>query len=113
LQERPGSKLPADPTGYYSLRSAELAQDQPVLHEPLEYSLGVDFAGERSDAEFWLRNTFNLAAETDYSSLNEVGSDINFQRGQALWEIGLFQQARGEFETVRLKFEQVLNTHRL
>ena len=103
-----------DPTGYYSLRSGELAQGQPVLHEPLEFSLGIDFEGERSDAEFWLRNTFNLPAETDFSSLNEVGADKNFQRGQALWEIGLFQQARGEFETLRLKLEQdVLNTYRL
>ena len=103
-----------DPTGYYSVRSSELAQGQPELHEPQAYSLGVDFEGERADAEYWMRNTFTLPAETDFSRLDEVGSEVNFQRGQALWEIGLFQQARGEFETLRLKLEQdPLNTYRL
>lgn len=95
-----------DPTGYYSVRSAELAVGQPELHEPLQYSLGVDFKWERSDAEFWLRKTFNLAADTDFSSLGDLGADRNFKRGQALWEIGEYQQARGEFESLRQKIEQ-------
>ena len=103
-----------DPTGYYSQRSAELAQGQPVLHEPRQFSLGVDFAGERADAEDWLQVTFSLPAETNFSSLADLGADVNFLRGQALWEIGLYQQARGEFETLRMTLEQdPLNTYRL
>ncbi len=103
-----------DPTGYYSVRSAELAGGQSVLHEPLQFSLGVDFAGERADAEDWLTGAFSLPAGTDFSSLADLGADANFQRGQALWEIGLYKAARDEFEILRLKLEQdPLNTYRL
>jgi len=103
-----------DPTGYYSVRSAELAAGEPVLHEPLDFSLGVDFIGEKSDAEFWLRKTFNVTPDTDLSSLADLGANTNFKRGQALWEIGKYQQARGEFETLRQKLEQdPVNSYRL
>ena len=103
-----------DPTGYYSVRSAELAGGLPVLHEPFQFSLGVDFAGERAEAEDWLEVNFSLPAGTDFSGLADLGADVNFQRGQALWEIGLYQAARDEFEILRLKLEQdPLNTYRL
>lgn len=103
-----------DPTGYYSVRSSELAQDQPVLHTPGQFSLGVDLEGERLDAEYWLKNTFKLPADTDFSSLGTLGDDPNFKRGQAFWELGKYQQGRGEFETLRLELEQdPLNTYRL
>ena len=103
-----------DPTGYYSQRSAELALDQPVLHEPFQYSLGVDYAGERQAAEDWLQVTFSLPGDTDFASLELLGSDSRFQRGQAFWELGKYQQGRDEFETVRMNFEQdPLNTYRL
>lgn len=103
-----------DPTGYYSQRSGELALDQPVLHDPVQYSLGVDLDGERRDAEDWLQVTFSLPPDTDFASMGTLGSDVNFRRGQALWELGKYQQSREEFETLRMKLEQdPLNTYRL
>jgi len=103
-----------DPTGYYSQRSSELALGQNVLHEPVQFSLGVDFEGEREDAEDWLQTTFTLPADTDFGTLGVLSEDPQFKRAMALWEIGEYQMARNEYEALRTSLEQdPLYTYRL
>ena len=91
----------ADPTGYYSQRSSELLADgKPFsLKNPLDY--GYDLNKERPDAENWLRTTFQLPPETNLSGLGELPSDVHFQRGQEFWALGLYTEARDEYEVVR------------
>lgn len=90
-----------DPTGYYSERADELLNNQPPLHPPAVYDLGVDWTSERQRAEDWLRDTFALPPEIDLEGLGELAQNPRFIRGMALWELGLYQTARGEFESLR------------
>lgn len=90
-----------DPTGYYSERADELLNNQPPFHPPAVYDLGVDWDTERQRAEDWLRERFAIPPEIDLKSSAELSQNPRFQRGVALWELGLYQAARGEFESLR------------
>lgn len=111
IQEKTGDRSAAmsswqqaatlDPTSYYSERASELLNNQPPFHAPQFYDLGINLAAERLIAEEWLRETFKIAPEVDLTSLGELADHPRFRRGQALWELGLYQPARGEFESLR------------
>ncbi|MEN4011034.1 MAG: transglycosylase SLT domain-containing protein [Chloroflexota bacterium] len=89
------------PTSYYSVRANELLNNQTPFHAPLTYDLGLDLDAESAIAEEWLRDRFAIAAEVDLNSIGELSAHPRFIRGQALWELGLYQSARGEFESLR------------
>jgi soluble lytic murein transglycosylase len=95
-----------DPTTYYSLRAKELLENQPPLHIPQIFDTGVDLEFERIKAEEWLRTEFNLPPETDLSGLGDLTNNPTFLRAQSLWDIGLFQLGRGEFEVIREQIQQ-------
>ena len=90
-----------DPTGYYSIRANELLQGLTpfVISRPID--LGYDLAQERSQAEAWLRTTFSLPEDTDLNGLGDLASDEHIKRGSAFWELGLYSEARDEFELLR------------
>lgn len=90
-----------DPTGYYSERARGILQGKPILSPSTSFDLGYDLTRERAEAETWLRSTFALPPETVLSSYGEMGSDPRFQRANAYWELGLYTQARAEFEDLR------------
>ena len=48
-----------------------------------------------------MRITFNLPTETDLSGLGTLASDLRVVRGTEFWELGLFDEARLEFEDLR------------
>lgn len=94
-----------DPTGYYSERALELLDNRPPFTVTENIDLGVDLDAERIQAEEWLRATFNLSPEIDLDSSADLETMPLFQRGLALWEIGEYQQARGQFESLREQLE--------
>jgi soluble lytic murein transglycosylase len=94
-----------DPTGYYSERCRELQLGQAPFQEKLDLNLTVDQAAERKLAEGWMRVTFNLPSSTDFSTLGALASDPRIQRASAFWELGLYAQARDEYESVRLDIQ--------
>lgn len=103
-----------DPTGYYSERANELLQGKAPFTITQPVDLGYDLPSERGQAEQWLRETFTIPAETDLSGLGELAGDNRIQRGLAFWEIGLYSQARDEFESVRLSVaSDPVGTYRL
>jgi soluble lytic murein transglycosylase len=90
----------SDPTGYYSERARDLLDGRAPFalgNTDLEYGL----AAEREEAEAWVRNAFALAPETDLSGPGPLASDGRFWRGTELWELGLYNEARLEFESLR------------
>ena len=91
----------ADQNGYYSLRSQDLLQNRPPFTSPPKLNLSVDLSAERIEAASWLRIKFNLPAETDLSNLGGLGSDPHLLRGVEFWKLGLYAQARIEFEALR------------
>lgn len=90
-----------DPTGYYSERAREMLDGQAPFQEQVDLNLNYDLPSERKLAEGWMRITFNLPPETDFSSMGALANDPRAQRGTAYWELGLYSQARDEFESLR------------
>ncbi|MFZ5818634.1 MAG: tetratricopeptide repeat protein [Chloroflexota bacterium] len=90
-----------DPTGYYSERARELLIGRAPFEAPALYDLEVDLEAERKDAAAWVRIQFGLPAETDLTGLGPLASDPRLARGVEFWELGLYQEAKAEFESLR------------
>jgi soluble lytic murein transglycosylase len=95
-----------DPTDYYSLRSQDMLLKRSAFDLPPATNFSVDLAAERVQAEAWLRVTFNLPTDTDLSTPGALLSDPRLIRGTELWNIGLKDEARLEFEDLRIAVEQ-------
>ncbi len=90
-----------DPTGYYSERARDLLLDRPPFSPPGSYHFPTDLSAERQVTEDWLRARFNLSPDADLRSPGDLAADPRFQRGLALWHLGLYDEARLEFEALR------------
>lgn len=95
-----------DPTDYYSLRSQDMLLKRSAFDPPPSTNFTVDLAKERTQAEAWLRVTFNLPMDTDLSTPGALLSDSRLIRGTELWALGLEDDARLEFEDLRIAVEQ-------
>ena len=91
----------ADPAGYYSLRARDILMGRAPFETPPSTNLNPDLEQEQKDAEAWLRVTFNLPPETDLTGPGALAQDPRFVRGTELWELGMYDEARGEFESLR------------
>ncbi len=94
-----------DPTGYYSERARDILRERQPFTPPEGYDLVVDWQAERAKAEEWLRTQFGLPTVTDLSGLGSLAQEPNLLRGQELWELGLYDDARAEFEQLRLSVQ--------
>ncbi len=90
-----------DPGGYYSLRAQDLLLKRQPFQSPPSINLDIDLEKERRDAEAWVRLTFGLPPETDLSTPGALAQDPRFIRGTELWELGMYDEARLEFEALR------------
>ncbi len=90
-----------DPTGYYSERARDVIVGRQPFEAPLMYDLAFDPAAERVVAEAWLQSIFSLPEGTDYSEPGRLLNDPRFVRGTELWNLGLYDLARIEFEALR------------
>ena len=90
-----------DPSGYYSERAKELMIGRQPLAAPPSFDITYDLEAERTAATAWMRLTFDLPAETDLSGLGPLAGDARIVRGTEYWELGLYDQARLEFEALR------------
>jgi len=103
-----------DPTGYYSERARNMILGVPNFNPPLTYNLSFNTFGEQAEAEAWIRITFNLPPETDLSGVSSLTPDSRFIRGTELWELGLYDLARLEFEDLRMSIaENPIDSYRL
>ncbi len=95
-----------DPTDYYSLRSQDMLLKRSAFTPPPATNLSVDLPAERSQAEAWLRVTFNLPTDTDLSGQGALLTDPRLVRGTELWTLGLEDEARLEFEDLRTSVQE-------
>ena len=103
-----------DPTGYYSLRAEDMLLKRPAFSPAPVTNFSVDLSSERSQAEAWLRVSFNLPTDTDLGTPGALLSDPRLVRGTELWDLGLLDDARLEFEDLRLSVqENPADTYRL
>ncbi|MCJ7433230.1 MAG: tetratricopeptide repeat protein, partial [Anaerolineales bacterium] len=96
-----------DPGGYYSERCRDLLVGRAPFTPPLITKLTPDLVSERAAADSWIRLTFNLPANEDLSGPGALASDLRLIRGTELWNLGLYEDARAEFENLRAE----LNTN--
>ena len=96
----------SDPTGYYSLRARELLEKKAPFYASDQYDLDYDLIEERRLAEGWMRNTFTIGDDVALSGLSDLAADPRVQRGNAYWQLGLFNLANAEFESLR---QEILN----
>ncbi|MCS6908850.1 MAG: tetratricopeptide repeat protein [Anaerolineales bacterium] len=109
-----GQAVNIDPTGYYSERARELILGQAPFTPPQMFDFAVDLEAERLQAEEWLRARFQIGPETDLSSVGDLANDPRYRRGLELWRLGLYDEARLEFEDLRRAVSQdVVNSFRL
>jgi soluble lytic murein transglycosylase len=90
-----------DPTGYYSERTRDLLIDRAPFQKPSMYNIDIDLEAERAEAAAWIRVTFGLPADTDLTGLGPLAGDLRIVRGTEFWELGLYEEARSEFEDLR------------
>ena len=90
-----------DPTGYYSERARDLLVGRAPFEPPSMYDIDIDLEAERADAAAWLRVTFDLPPGTDLDGLGPLAGDLRIVRGTEFWELGLYEEARVEFEDLR------------
>lgn len=101
------SAADVDPTGYYSVRSLDhLSGTEPF--EPIyELDFEIDWAREQGLAEEWLRRRFGIRAVGELSELDDIlASDSRLHRGEEFWRLGLFHEAKLEFESLRKAVSQ-------
>ena len=90
-----------DPTGYYSERARDLLIGRSPFEAPSIYNIDIDLEAEREGAIAWMRVTFGLPADTDLNGLGPLAGDPRIVRGTEFWELGLYDEARLEFEDLR------------
>lgn len=90
-----------DPAGYYSERARDLLNERAPFAPPASKNLSPDLIRLRADADSWVRLTFALPADTDLAGLGPLTTDPRIVRGTELWEMGLYEDARLEFEDLR------------
>lgn len=90
-----------DESNYYSLRARDLLESRAPFAAPPKWNLNYNLATERAEAAAWTRIKFNLPVGTDLSGPGELAADSRFRRGTEFWALGLFDEARLEFEALR------------
>lgn len=96
-----GNAANEDPTGYYSERARDLLAGRPAFDPPVLYDLVIDKVAEQEAAEAWMRTTFAINTEIDLSEPGPLANDLRLVRGTEFWNLGLYELARVEFESLR------------
>lgn len=89
---------------YYALRARHLATGVVPFVPAGEANL---FFGEtgREFAEAWLREWLGLGARVEVAALSEaLATDARLTGGEKLWRLGLREEARREFESLRAEY---------
>lgn len=104
----------ADPLGYYGLRANEILENKPVFASPNQLEFPTNLDNARDVAAAWLRTSFNLTPQVDLDYSAELWNDPRFIRGVEYWSLGMYPEARLEFESLRNDNRtDVVNTFRL
>ena len=104
----------SDPYGYYGIRSTELLNNEAPFATVVSPKFNVDLEEERLDAGDWLRTAFAYprGVNLDYSS--ELFNDPRYVRGLEYHQLGLYDDASREFESLRTSYkDDPLNSFRL
>jgi soluble lytic murein transglycosylase len=96
----------ADPNGYYSLRAKDLLAVRDPFQPLGVFSFITDLEAERLEAEQWMRDNFPISGTEPLSELgSSLSEDPRMIRGEELWQLGLYDDAKIEFQALRMEVE--------
>ncbi len=91
------------PSSYFALRAQQLVLGEAPFTPPAGYQFEFDDQLARQEVEAWLAEWLPGIAVTS-TLTTSVTQDSRFVRGGKLWEIGLREEARQEFESLRADY---------
>lgn len=101
-----GLAAAADPTGYYSVRAQDLLDGNEPFASFGVFDFSSDVEAERREAEAWMRQTFTIETTDSLFELDAtLAVDPRMIRGEEFWHLGLFNNARAEFESLRISVQ--------
>jgi hypothetical protein len=104
------SAAASDPTGFYSERAADVLAGRGTFEPTGLFTFPTDLGADRLEAEEWLRAHFPITATGDLNELSEsLAGDPRHVRGTELLALGLYDEARAEFEDLRLDYADDAN----
>lgn len=104
--------MDADPNSYYAIRAEDLLAGRKPFQPLGVFNFDVDLEVERQEAEKWMRATFPITGPEPLSDLDSrLVNDLRMVRGGEFWRLGLYNQARLEFESLRDEYENDAETN--
>ncbi len=99
------SAAASDPSGFYSERAADaLAGRAPFAADDV-FSFPSDLGPDQEQAEAWLRSKFPIAGPDPLAALGPtLEADPRLVRGTELLTLGFYDEARAEFDAMRLDY---------
>ena len=95
----------SDPTGYYSERAEDLLKGQELFQTVDSFRIPSNLDLEREQAETWLRTQFSIQGPEPLYELDPaLAADDRMIRGEEFWRLGMYQEARAEFEALRVSY---------
>jgi soluble lytic murein transglycosylase len=95
----------SDPTGYYSERAEDLLEGREPFQPVDSFTMPSNLDLEREQAENWMRSQFFIEGSESLSGLDPtLAADDRLIRGDEFWRLGLYQEARAEFEALRASY---------
>ncbi len=96
----------AAPDSYFSARAEDLLIGLAPFTPPDEYVFNFDDLSSITQAENWLRQTFNIVQEGPLWPLSQqLEDDPRIRRGRELWTMNLFGEAETEFFDILETYE--------
>jgi soluble lytic murein transglycosylase len=109
----------ADPGGYYSIRADDLLNGRGPFQPPANVTFDFDEGAQISEAEAWLRTTFNITQTGAlYPLSDQLANDPRMIRGRELMIVGAsttaYEAAEIEFNALREDYKtDPLSTYQL
>lgn len=98
--------LAQDPGGYYGLRADELLEGRAPFTNLGASQFSQNTENVRAEGDAWMIETFGLPVDVDLSGIGPVlANNAHVMRGDLLWHIGAYAQAKVEFNTLRDEIE--------
>lgn len=95
----------ADPGGYFSIRADDLLNGRAPFEPPASYQFEFDDQAQLAQAEQWMRQTFAIEGEGLLYPLSvTLQNDPRMMRGNELWTLGSFEEAKAEYESLREEY---------
>ncbi len=88
---------------YYGVRARAMVAGEAPFVTQNEFAIPVAETAEQQAAEQWLRNWLGLAEGSDVRTLSPIlADDPRLIVGTRLWELGLWEEAKWELESLRM-----------